>query len=131
MQLEEFNYPVYYLEKIDFDNNGNIINKNIPTDKPIFIMIQASWCPHCTHAKPDYQEFANRNQESAFVCTIQADGKEPGEVNIKNIIPKIYSNFAGYPSYIVYYKGRRIPFENGRQLQDLENFLHTLKTLQN
>lgn len=123
MQLE---YPVYYLEKSDFNNNGNIINNNIPKDKPVFIMLQANWCPHCTHAKPDYQEFANRNQDKVFISTIQVDGKRPDEQNIKNLIHNIYPNFQGYPSYIVYYKGNRIPFEDGRTLSHLENFLHIL-----
>jgi thiol-disulfide isomerase/thioredoxin len=123
MQLQ---YPVYYLEKSDFNNNGDIINNEIPTDKPVFIMLQANWCPHCTSAKPAYQNFANRNEDKAFVCSIQVDGNRPGEQNIKSLIRNMYPDFQGYPSYIVYYNGKKIPFEEGRSLSHLENFLQRL-----
>jgi thiol-disulfide isomerase/thioredoxin len=123
MQLQ---YPVYYLEKSDFNNDGDLVNKKIPTDKPVFIMLQANWCPHCTNAKPAYQQFANRNEDKAFVCAIQVDGTRPGEQNIKSLIRNIYPDFQGYPSYIVYYKGEKIPFEEGRSLSHLENFLQRL-----
>jgi thiol-disulfide isomerase/thioredoxin len=122
-ETQDFNYPVYYLEEKDFDENGNITNSNIPTNKPVFIMMQANWCPHCRHAKSDYQLFADRNENVAFVTSIQVDGKQPGEKNNKKIVRNIYPDFQGYPSYIVYYNGKRIPFENGRKTQDLEAFL--------
>ena len=34
--------PVVYLDSNDFDDEGNIINTDIPKDKPVFIMIQAN-----------------------------------------------------------------------------------------
>ena len=46
---------VAYLQDSDFDIKGNIINKNIPDNIPIVIMLQAEFCGYCTKAKPAFQ----------------------------------------------------------------------------
>jgi thiol-disulfide isomerase/thioredoxin len=114
--------PIFYLEKSDFDNNGNIINNKLNSNKPIFIMIQASWCFHCSNSKPEYQKFANKNNDRAFITTIEVDNDKSKNIDLT----KIYPDLKGFPSYIVYYKNNKIPFTTGRSEKDLTEFLDRL-----
>lgn len=114
--------PIFYLEKSDFDNNGNIVNSKLKSDKPIFIMIQASWCFHCNKAKPEYQKFANKNNKKVIITTVEADNERCKNIDLE----KLYPNFQGFPSYIVYHKGKKIPFTSGRSEKDLTNFLNKI-----
>lgn len=113
--------PVVYLDSNDFDDEGNIINPNIPKDKPVFIMFQANFCGFCKMAKPDFQEFAEKNP-NFFVATIQADSQNPDVANFKNKINKIYPDLVGFPSYMFYAQGKRIIYNGGRSYKDLQTF---------
>ncbi len=42
-----FEKPVYYLQRNDFDDNGNLIVPEL-RNKKVIIMIQANYCGHCT-----------------------------------------------------------------------------------
>jgi len=119
--------PVSYLDTNDFDENGIITNKDINTNLPVFIMIQALWCPHCTHAKPHFQKFAENNKNKVICCSIQADANIPAvkeffNNKLKNMCP----NFQGFPTYIVQHKGQNIEYENGRKTEDLQSYLDSL-----
>lgn len=113
--------PVAYLDSKDFDDEGNIINPDIPKDKPVFIMIQANFCGFCKIAKPDFQEFAEKNPDF-FCAAIQADSKNPDVLNFKSKINKIYPNLVGFPSYMIYAQGKRILYNGGRSYLDLQAF---------
>ena len=113
--------PVVYLDSNDFDDDGNIVNPDIPKDKPIFIMIQAIFCGFCKMAKPDFQKFAEKNP-NFFVATIQADSKNPNVMNFQNKIKKIYPDLVGFPSYLIYDQGKRIIYNGGRSYIDLQTF---------
>ena len=118
--------PFAYLKNTDFDEEGNIINENIINKgKPIFIMIQANFCHHCTISKPDFQLFADKYQDDIICCTIQGDSKLDGGLVKK--ISKIYPNFIGFPSYIVYYNGKKMEITNGRKIEDFEMVLQQLQ----
>lgn len=115
--------PVAYLDSSDFDDEGNIINKNIPhNDKPVFIMLQANFCGYCRMAKPDFQKFAENNVDKFFCASIQADSNEQLVKDLQPKMNKIYPNLFGFPSYIVYFKGKKIVYEGGRKVQDLQTF---------
>lgn len=114
--------PVAYLDTNDFDNDGNLINPLIPSDKPVFIMFQANFCGYCKLAKPAFQEFAEKNKDKFFVATIQADSQIPEVQQLKEKSQKIYPNLIGFPSYLLYFKGKRIIYNGGRTLQDLQSF---------
>lgn len=117
--------PIAYLDNNDFDNDGNLINKNLlQSNKPIFIMIQAVFCGHCTVAKPYFQKFAENNK--VICCTIQGDSKISSTKGINNKLRTICPDFTGFPSYIVIHKGKKIPYHNGRKTEDLELFLQNL-----
>lgn len=119
--------PVGYLINSDFDEDGNLINKKIPNNIPVLIMIQANFCGYCSQAKPAFQEFANKNEGKVFCATIQGDGKEVGEKELANKIKKIDPSFRGYPSYIVYRNSKFIKVHNGgRDQKDLDNLISSL-----
>lgn len=117
------NKPVAYLEDQDFDSKGNLIAP-IPAGQPVVVMIQASWCPHCTHAKPAFQEFANKNKGKVFCATIQSDGDRPSEKKLGERIKDIIPSFRGFPEYVLYIDGKRVAKEiKGRGVSDLEAFV--------
>lgn len=120
-KMEYLTRPVVYLDSNDFDDEGNIINPLLPKDKPIFIMLQANFCGFCKMAKPDFQEFAEKNP-NFVVASIQADSKNPDVVKLKNKINKIYPNLVGFPSYMIYAQGKRIIYNGGRSYKDLQTF---------
>lgn len=121
------NKPVYYLTDGDVDSSGNLINPDIPKDIPVFLMLQAGFCGHCTVAKPAYQEFANKNEGKVFVTTVQADGKESGEKDLAKRLGSLIPNFRGYPHYAVYKNGTFLKnWEEGRSLDSLEKCLTEL-----
>ena len=116
------NNPVMYLQRSDFNDNGDIINEEIVDKQPVMIMIQAGFCGHCTKAKPEFQEFADKNKGIITAATIQADGTMPGERELNEIINKIDPEFKGFPSYILYNKGKRIHYEGPRDSKSIEAF---------
>jgi len=137
------NYPIFYLIDKDFDTEGNIINPNVPNTIPVVMMIQTAKCAWCIRAKPAYQQLAddygyrisinssnvsntNKGNELAFFTTIHPGGEMKGEKQLSSIIPKIDKNFRGFPHYIVYNNGKRIPYEGNRSYEDLKKFLESL-----
>jgi thiol-disulfide isomerase/thioredoxin len=125
--MKYLNKPVAYLQDFDFDKNGKLINKNIPTDKPVIIMIQGNFCGYCTQAKPAFQKFANKNSENVFCATIQGDGTEKGEKELSRRLKKIDPEFQGFPSYVAYKKGEFLKIhDKGRDYDSLVEFLNTL-----
>ena len=121
------NKPVYYLTEEDVDESGNLINPDIPKDLPVFLMLQAGFCGHCTHAKPAYQDFANKNEGKVFVATVQADGKESGEKELGRRLGNLVPGFRGYPHYAIYKNGKFLKnLEGGRSVEYLEKSLAEL-----
>lgn len=115
---------VAYLEDSDFDKNGNIINPDIPRNIPVVVMMQASWCPHCKHATPDFDKFAELSQGKVFCATIQSDGERESEKVLgKRIKETIEPNFRGFPHYTLYNGRMRVNAEiSGRSVGDLKKF---------
>ena len=130
--------PVWYLQRTDFDNDGNLINPLL-RNKKVLVMLQANYCGYCTQAKPDFQrvaaqiiELAKGNGDPNSVkakqlvfATIQADGNEPGEKEIMDIMDKIKPDFQGFPDYVYYINGRRRhdAGPNGRDANHLINYV--------
>ena len=115
---------VAYLEDSDFDKNGNIINPDIPRNIPVVVMMQASWCPHCNHATPDFDKFSELSQGKVFCATIQSDGERESEKVLgKRIKETIDPNFRGFPHYTLYNGRKRVNAEiSGRSVEDLKKF---------
>ena len=112
-------HPIGYLERTDFTESGNL--QGGLNNKPVLIMIQSESCGHCQTAKPAFQSLGDEGIVSCM--TIQPDGERQSERDIKPILNNIYPNFRGFPSYILYVKGQRIPYEGGRSASELREFV--------
>jgi thiol-disulfide isomerase/thioredoxin len=125
--MEYLTPPVAYLDANDFDDDGNLINKQlIDSNLPVFIMIQAVFCGHCTKAKPWFQEFAQKNVGKVICCSIQGDSDMKSVKELTNMLSKICSDFVGYPTYVVFNKNKKIKYTGGRKTEDLQSFLNQL-----
>ena len=125
--MSYLNKPVAYLVESDFDNNGNLINPQIPRDKPVVIMLQGNFCGYCTQAKPAFQKFAESNKGMVFAATIQGDGKEPGEQELSKKLNEFFPDFEGFPTYIGYKNGKFVGVHHGgRSVEELEKFARSL-----
>jgi thiol-disulfide isomerase/thioredoxin len=113
--------PVSYLERSDFTDQGVLVNPQL-NKKPLLVMLQAGFCGYCHQAKPAFQQFAD---EGLVTCaTLQPDGDRQSEKDLQPIIERIYPNFKGYPSYILFTPdGRKIPHEGGRSTSNLREFV--------
>jgi thiol-disulfide isomerase/thioredoxin len=118
--MEYLKQPIAYLERSDFTDDGNLVPilRRVPT----FVMFQAVGCGHCTTAKPAFQALAN---EGIIQCmTVQGDGERPSERAIVPLLPKILStNRIGYPSYMLFINGKKIPYTGARDKTSMKNFI--------
>lgn len=111
--------PVFYLEESDFDAEGNLTT--IPSNKPVFILIQSLGCYHCTQSKPAYHQFAKENPH--ILCgTIQMDSDKMTQEFV-NKIKLIYPNLIGFPSYILHFNGNKIVYDGDRSVEDMRRFI--------
>jgi len=122
--MANLKHPIGYLEKTDFSESGNLVGQL--GGKPVFIMIQGSYCGACTAAKPDFQKLAN---EGAVTCmTIQLDGDRQSEkdIQLSGLINNIYPNLETVPNYILYVNGnKKIPYNVGdRSFAALKQFVN-------
>jgi thiol-disulfide isomerase/thioredoxin len=125
--MEYLTPPVAYLDTNDFDNDGNLINNQLlSSNLPVFIMIQAVFCGHCTRAKPWFQEFAQKNVGKVICCSIQGDSDIQSVKELTGRLNKICPDFVGYPSYVVFNKGQKTRYESGRKTENLQSFLNQL-----
>lgn len=106
--------PIIYLESTDFDEKGNLKKK---LNLPAIVMIQANYCGHCVHAKPAFQEFANKSDGKVLCFAIEADvdGK-----SWSNLLTLIKPSFRGFPDYL--YVGNKSKQISGRSVEDLRMF---------
>lgn len=113
-------YPICYLENDDFDSSGNLLSYR---NQAVMIMFQASWCHHCSQAKPQFQQFANLGLVKC--ATIQIDGERQSEQLLANKVDLIYpGTFTGYPSYLLILgDGTKIPYTAGRDVRSMKQFI--------
>ncbi len=121
------NIPVAYLIDSDISDNGDLVNPEIPKDKPAIVMLQAGWCPHCTTAKPAFQKLAEENSDWLFAATIAGDGTEPGEpVNQTKLQALTNGTFRGFPTYVGIKNGKKVVHNGGRDAESLKKFVKSL-----
>ena len=118
---------LHYLVRGDFDNNGNLINKDVPKNIPVLIMMQSSKCPYCVDAKPEFQIFVDQaNKKRIFCATIQTNGYKEKEKEIKlgRHMQKIIPKHKGVPEYLLYFNTKLIGKKDtpGRSAKDLKEF---------
>lgn len=118
------NKPVAYLTDKDIAENGDLINSKIPKNKPVFLMLQANFCGHCTKAKPDFQKLANDMSGQVFFATVQGDGKEEGEPVKNNKFQAItHGKFVGFPTYAIYKNGEWSEYDGKRDYKSMKDFV--------
>ena len=96
-------HPVWYLEDKDINSKGELV---VFPDKNVVVMLQTSWCPHCTNAKPAFQQFAEQYQDQIICATIQADGDTEEEKKLGKRIKQILPSFQGFPDYCLFVNGK-------------------------
>lgn len=117
----KFNENVMFLQSQDFDQQGNLI----PTaDKPVVVMILASWCGHCKNAKPVFQELADsENGKSVYTAVIYSDGPTPQEKELSKKLGKLVPGFRGFPTIVKFRNGKyEETFDGSRNLTAFKNF---------
>lgn len=119
--MKYFEYPILYLELSDFDESGNIVNDLIPTHKNIIVMVQASYCSHCTIVKPTFQKLANSNPDIVF-CTVQGDATESEKDAAKLLMGATKTR--GYPSFVKFNNKKLDPtlYSGSRTAESLLEF---------
>jgi thiol-disulfide isomerase/thioredoxin len=114
---------VIALKDSDIDASGNPISR-----KPIFCMIQASYCGHCQAAKPDFEKAANMNRSKVQLCTIQIDSSDAGVKKLakrmESILSKHSIQFQGVPTYVLWKNGKWYEYEGSRDEKTLLEFVN-------
>lgn len=113
-----------YLEGSDINPDGSL-KPHVGKGKPVVMMIQGDFCPHCTTAKPAFQQFA-QSMPSVVAVTVQTDGG-PGDQQASQALAKV-NRSPGVPAFLGFSsKGVFVaPHEGGRDLQSLQKFAQSL-----
>lgn len=119
--MNDLHIPVVYLEDSDFSRDGHLVMPENYKNVPVMVMVQATWCPHCVHAKPDFQAFAKKYKGRVLTATIQADGGKEQQRALARRLESIIPGFRGFPHLLIYVNGRPVKQVDGRSLSDLEN----------
>jgi thiol-disulfide isomerase/thioredoxin len=88
-----------------------------------FLMFYTDWCPHCTHAKPEFKKVMDK-------CS-------SGELNGKKIVVKMINaeenkdiareyKVEGYPTLIFTKDGKNYTYEGNRTSDDMMSYLETM-----
>jgi len=98
---------IAYLQNDAFDSSGNL---TFPTDnKPLLVMVKASWCGHCKTAAPGFQEFADKYSDKVICgCIREGDGQTPSEKELMGRLKDIMSSFRGFPHFVLYVDGKPV-----------------------
>lgn len=121
MSVIKFSENVMFLQSQDFDGAGMLIHQ---ADKPVVVMVLASWCGHCKNTKPVFQELANSdNGKSVYTAVIYTDGPTPQEKELAKRVSKIIPDFRGYPTIVKFKNGKYMnTFSGPRTLEALQKF---------
>ncbi len=113
-----------------------IQGKIVPTRRelqnlPIFIMIYSNQCGHCLKAKPDFLAFANQmNRSGKVVVAAIANNGLPDEPEQKGVLEMMKGvlaqngiSFQGFPTFILYHRGKYIEYDGPRSTQGYLEFI--------
>ena len=120
--MSNFDYPVAYLEDSDFTKEGELSNKEIPTDMPVVVMLQSSWCGHCKKAKPIWDALKEKyhgkqiNNNTVYFKYINCEEDEGTADKYK---------IEGYPTIKLVKDNEIIEFDAKPTEETLTQFLHS------
>lgn len=110
---------VDYLEVSDF-NNG-LLRADLLRGRPAIVMVQSMNCPHCTDAKPDFNQLPNNC--NVYVATLQAEKTQPVAQPLMQSV-----NAQGVPTYLCFNREGKLlgSYNGGRKLADLVAYTSTM-----
>jgi protein disulfide-isomerase A1 len=88
-----------------------------------FLMFYTDWCPHCTHAKPEFKKVIDK------CASGELDGKK---IVVKMINAEENKDMAreykveGYPTLIFTKDGKNYTYEGNRTEKDMMSYLETM-----
>jgi thiol-disulfide isomerase/thioredoxin len=93
---------VIFLEDEDFDGQGQF--RHNLKGRPLVVMMGGSFCPHCRHAAPAFNEFAkmSRQNRACVPAVIQVDRSE-NEGRLASKLGALFKEAArGVPCYLMF-----------------------------
>ncbi len=113
-----------YLEGKDVNDDGSLASY-VGKGKPVVMMVQGNFCPHCTTAKSGYVQFA-KSTPSIVAVTIQTDGDD----NDKQAVTKLskVNTSPGVPAFLGFDKSGKFKsiHNGGRGVSSLQKFASSL-----
>lgn len=81
---------------------------------PVLVDFYASWCMHCQHLAPIWDELCNQvDSDKIIIAKYEATEALPEGITID-----------GFPTIILFKNGKRIPYEDSRGLDDFKKFIN-------
>lgn len=113
-----------YLEGNDINDDGSV-KEYVGNGKPVVMMVQGNFCPHCTTAKPTFTQFA-KSTPTIVAVTVQTDGSDTDREASKKL-SKVNTS-PGVPSFLGFSSdGKFRSIHNGgRDMASLQAFAKTL-----
>lgn len=104
-------YGVLHLEDHDFNDDGTL--KPLPApynNKPVVVMVFATWCGPCKMTKPEYKKLKEMLGDSVVVAAINGSGEDtlPSEQRLMNKAKTIFPDFRGFPHIAVFDRNGKV-----------------------
>jgi len=104
-------YGVLHLEDHDFNEDGTL--KPLPApynNKPVVVMVFATWCGPCKMAKPEYKKLKEMLGDSSVVAAINGSGEDtlPSEQRLMKRSKTIFPDFRGFPHISVFDRNGKV-----------------------
>ena len=81
--------------------------------KGILRMFYVKWCPHCTDAKPIFNQ--------CNVANVKFEAVDAEEEDNKDLVNE--AGVSGYPTYVFYHNGSKIEYDGGRSKNEIETWV--------
>lgn len=114
---------VPYLESQDINPDGSL-KPYVGRGKPVIVMVQGNFCPHCTTSKPAFQELAQ--SPDIVAVTVQTDGDE-AERQVSKAL-SVVNNSPGVPAFLGFGRDGRFKalHQGNRDVGSLKAFVMQL-----
>jgi thiol-disulfide isomerase/thioredoxin len=121
-KMAKFMIGVPYLTGEDVNPDGSL-KPHVGNGKAVVLMMQGNFCPHCTTAKPAFQQLAKMG---VGVATVQTDGDDGDRAAAKKFAS--VNKSPGVPAFLGFDKNGRFVkmHEGGRDVQSLQAFYSSL-----
>ena len=112
---------VYFLEYPDFNREGQFVHSL--GGKKMVVMVGGSFCSHCKHTAPTFNDFAKKVKGDVVLAVIQVDGSD-SERALGKLIGEM-AQIRGIPSFLLFdEEGKYMKKHDGER--SVEGFLEFL-----